>query len=411
MGAMNRDTNNDITLLVVDDTPMNIDLLESMLVPAGYILEKAESGEEALEKVQSKTPDLVILDVMMPVMNGYEVCRRLKASDATKRIPVIFVTARSDITDEATGFKVGAADYITKPVSPSIVQERVKTHLALYDQNRVLEEKVRQRTAELVEANSRLEKSYFQTVEFTFDLLNLYDEFLGGHCKRVAQYSNLIAQKLEFDNKARRDLVMASLLHDIGLAGFPHKELISVYSGQPISSAILFQYNQHPLISSKLISSIERFSHIAEIIATHHENMDGSGFPNGLVGNDIPLEGRIIAVADRYDIINKIESKGHGFDESMSAMIGTESVKYDEYVLDALTEVLRKGDPFSQTAEIYLNEVKAGVTLAKPITNVDGVTLLSTGTRLRKDHIDIIMSYAGQGKLEEPISVYTKWSS
>jgi len=165
------------------------------------------------------------------------------------------------------------------------------------------------------------------------------------------------------------------------------------------------------LLNKLLISSIERFSHIAEIIATHHENMDGSGFPNGLVGNDIPLEGRIIAVADRYDIINKIESKGHGFDESMSAMIGTESVKYDEYVLDALTEVLKKGDPFSQTAEIHLNEVKAGMTLAKPITNVDGVTLLSTGTRLRKDHIDIIMRYAGQGKLEEPISVYIKWSS
>lgn len=398
-------------ILIVDDEDVNLLLMEEILLSFGYDIALAENGTEALDLVAADPPDLILLDIMMPGMDGYEVCRRLKASDATKRIPVIFVTARNDIKDEATGFKVGAADYITKPVSPPIVQERVRTHLALYDQNRVLEEKVRQRTAELVEANSRLEKSYFQTVEFTFDLLNLYDEFLGGHCKRVAQYSNLIAQKLEFDNKARRDLVMASLLHDIGLAGFPHKELINMYSGQPISSAILFQYNQHPLISTKLISSIERFSRIAEIIATHHENMDGSGFPNGLVGNDIPLEGRIIAVADRYDIINKIESKGRSFDESMSTMIGTESVKYDEYVLDALTEVLKKGDPFSQTAEIHLNEVKAGMTLAKPLTNVDGVTLLSTGTRLRKDHIDIIMRYAGQGKLEEPISVYTKWSS
>lgn len=398
-------------ILIVDDEDVNLLLMEEILLSFGYDIALAENGTEALDLVAADPPDLILLDIMMPGMDGYEVCRRLKASDATKRIPVIFVTARNDIKDEATGFKVGAADYITKPVSPPIVQERVRTHLALYDQNRVLEEKVLQRTAELVEANSRLEKSYFQTVEFTFDLLNLYDEFLGGHCKRVAQYSNLIAQKLEFDNKARRDLVMASLLHDIGLAGFPHKELINMYSGQPISSAILFQYNQHPLISTKLISSIERFSRIAEIIATHHENMDGSGFPNGLVGNDIPLEGRIIAVADRYDIINKIESKGRSFDESISTMIGAESVKYDEYVLDALTEVLKKGDPFSQTAEIHLNEVKAGMTLAKPLTNVDGVTLLSTGTRLRKDHIDIIMRYAGQGKLEEPISVYTKWSS
>lgn len=149
---------NNPKILVVDDEDINLQLMEAILLPFGYEIMLAKEGTEALDLVADDPPDLILLDIMMPGMDGYEVCRRLKASDVTKRIPVIFVTSKSEIRDETMGFKVGAADYIAKPVSSPIVQERVKTHLALYDQNRVLEEKVRQRTAELVEANARQDK-------------------------------------------------------------------------------------------------------------------------------------------------------------------------------------------------------------------------------------------------------------
>jgi len=392
-------------ILVVDDEETNIDILLGILGD-DYDISVAMDGPSALESVEEGLPDLILLDIMMPGMDGYEVCRKLKADKKTRDVPVIFVTAMTEVEDEALGFEVGAVDYITKPISPPIVLERVKTHLALYDQNRVLEEKVRQRTKELVEANSRLERSYFQTVELSFDLLNLYDDFLGSHCKRVAQYVNLIAQRLDFDKKARRDLVMASLLHDIGLAGFPSEELIRMHSGQTVSPEILFQYHQHPVTSAKLLSSIERFNHIAEMIAAHHEHMDGTGFPNGLDGDSIPIESRIIAVADRYDHISKFGIKRSGLNDALSIIDETESDKFDDHILDIFKKILETGDPFSQTGEIDYSDLKIGMTLAKPIINIDGITLLSTGTVLRKDHLDIIRQYTRKGKLEKPISIY-----
>ena len=393
-------------VLVVDDEETNIDILLGILGDY-YNISVAMDGPSALESIDEVRPDLILLDIMMPGMDGYEVCRKLKADKKTRNIPVIYLTAMTQVEDEILGFEVGAVDYITKPISPPIVLARVKTHLALYDQNRVLEKMVHQRTAQLIEANSRLENSYFQTVKLSFDSLNLYDDFLSNHCKRVAQYVNLIVQKLDFDKKARRDLVMASLLHDIGLAGFPSKELIRIHSGQTVSPEIQFQYNQHPTTSAKLLSSIERFSRIAEVISAHHENMDGSGFPNGLDGDSIPIESRIIAVADRYDHIRNFGSKVSGFYETQSITTESESAKYDVDVLDIFKEVLEKGDPFSQTGEIYSSEIKVGMTLAKPITSADDIVLLSTGTVLRKDHLDIIQLYARKGKLKKPISIYT----
>jgi len=393
-------------LLVVDDEEANIDIMLEILGD-DYDVSVAMDGPGALESVTDNPPDLILLDIIMPGMDGYEVCRKLKADKKTRDIPVIFVTTMSDVEDETLGFNVGAVDYITKPVSPPIVRSRVMTHLALYDQNRVLEEKVRQRTKELIEANSRLERSYVQTVELSFDLLNLYDDFLGSHCKRVAQYSNLIAQELEFEKKERRDLLMASLLHDIGLAGVPSKELIRMHSGQSISSEILFQYDQHPLTSAKLLSSIDRFGRIVEIIAAHHEHMDGSGFPLGLDGEAIPIESRIIAVVDRYDHMSKSGTQPSGVGETLSIIGESESAKYDGHVLDTFKKVLKKGDPFSRTGEIDFGKLGVGMTLAKPIESVDGITLLSTGTVLREDHLDIIRQYERKNKLKRPISVYT----
>ena len=392
-------------VLIVDDTESVVYVLSETLRDVYEVL-VATDGKSALEIVRSVRPDLILLDVMMPEMDGYEVCRQLKADQKTSDIPVIFVTAMGEVGDETKGFELGAVDYITKPASPPIVLSRVKTHLSLYDQNRVLEEKVRKRTKELVEANVRLERSHFRTVELSFDLLNLHNDFLGSHCKRVAMYANLISRKLEFDDKGRRDLVTAALLHDIGLAGFPSKELIYIYSGESKSSDLLDQYNQHPLNSAKLFSSLEGFSRIAKIIAAHHEHMDGSGFPIGLTEDDIPLESRIIAVADRYDHIRKLERKECSVDEAFSIMTGAESGKYDIHTLGVFKEALAKGDPFSETVEIDVSKVRVGMTLAKPLINNEGVHLLSTGTRLEKNHIETIQLNTGKGRLKESISIY-----
>lgn len=283
------------TLLVVDDTPENIDVLSGVL-RSEYKVKAALSGERAL-RIAEKEPNLVmvLLDIMMPGMDGYEVCRRLKANPATAKIPIIFVTAKNQEGDEKKGLELGAVDYITKPINPAIVLARVHTQLALYDQNLALEEKVRQRTQELHDSRLEIIKRLGRAAEFK-------DNETGLHVIRMSHYSRLIAETLEHGQDWADLVFHAAPMHDIGKIGIPDNVLLKPGKLDDEEWKLM---RKHPEFGAEIIgdhdSELMRMS--KDIAISHHEKWDGSGYPFGIKGDDICLPGRIVAIADVFDAL------------------------------------------------------------------------------------------------------------
>ncbi len=327
------------TLLVVDDTPVNIDVLDGIL-GKDYKIKVALNGEKALKIAGSENPpDLILLDIMMPGMDGYEVCRRLKENDATKKIPVIFVTAKDEVEDETKGFKLGAADYITKPVSPPIVRERVKTHLALYDQNRVLEGKVRERTAQLRKAFETIKNASLDTILRLSRAAEYKDEDTGAHILRMSNYSVAVARKMGLGEKTVEAILYAAPMHDIGKIGTPDRILLKPGKLDPDEWEIM---KKHATNGGRiLVGSDAGFIKLGEVIAlTHHEKWDGSGYPKGLKGTQIPLIGRIVAIGDVFDALTSKRPYKEPFSLKKSYNIIREGrgSHFDPDVVDAFFE-------------------------------------------------------------------------
>ncbi len=283
------------TVLVVDDTPENIDVLSGLLRPE-YRVKAAPNGQRALQVARAQPqPDLILLDVMMPGMDGYQVCRELKADPRTHHIPVIFVTARNEVEDEEKGLSLGAVDYITKPISPPIVLARVRTQLALYDQNRQLERRVRERTEELLETRLEIIRRLGRAAEFK-------DNETGLHVIRMSHYARLLAQALGADPDWTELLFNAAPMHDIGKIGIPDRILLKP---GPLDQREWAVMRKHPLYGAEIIgehrSALLQLSR--EIALNHHEKWDGSGYPRGAKGLQIPLSARIVAIADVFDAL------------------------------------------------------------------------------------------------------------
>ena len=305
------------TLLIVDDEPTNISILMELL-KADYRLIAARNGEQALARAAGDpAPDLILLDVMMPEMDGHEVCRRLKADEATRDIPIIFVTAMSDEADEARGLRLGAVDYITKPISPPIVETRVANHLALQqarkalaNQNHILEEKVEERTQELAVTQDI-------TILALASLAETRDNETGNHIRRTQHYVKALAEALrqapgyqeQLDDRTVELLYKSAPLHDIGKVGIPDSVLLKPGKLTDEEFQIM---KGHPGLGLHAITTAEKLlgsqassflRYAREIAYTHHEKWDGSGYPERLVGEAIPLSGRLMAVADVYDAL------------------------------------------------------------------------------------------------------------
>jgi len=400
------------TILVVDDSPENVTVLSGVLRP-DYRVRVATEGVKALAIIESdEPPDLVLLDVMMPGMSGFEVCAKIKANPARRDIPIIFVTALGEGEDERHGLELGAIDYLTKPISPTIVRARVKNHLelkharsALARHNADLEAKVAERTAALVHANQELKHSYLETIDLAYGLMNEADDFLGNHCKRVAFYARAIAEQLGFDEEAAFDVHVAALLHDIGLIGLHDADLRHLFQRSTPSSAADGSYWAHP-VPPRVLSTSERFAHTAAIIAGHHENLDGTGFPDRLTGESIPLGSRILAAADRWDVFAQLEPAAPGQELTFEDFATLAAGKVDPEVLHALRKVLQSGDPFSKVVEQPPSSLTAGMVVARTIRTSSGVILLRAGTALRKDHILDLGRYAAGQDIQLPIHVY-----
>ncbi len=299
------------TILVVDDAPENIELL-NLVLGSTYNIKVALNGEKALEIASNPAdlPDLILLDVMMPGMDGYEVCRQLKTSSLTYKIPVIFVSALNDAQDESKGFEMGAVDYITKPISTPIVRARVKTHLGLYDQNRLLEDRVRERTEELAHAQNVTYIGFAALAEFR-------DYETGAHLIRTQQYVRILAQYLSMHPRFQGYLGSEEInllsksapLHDIGKIAVPDRILLKPGKLTPHEFEEMKKhttYGRNAIAQAELaLGNLKNsFLRVArEIAYTHHEKWDGSGYPQGLSGNDIPISGRLMALADIYDAL------------------------------------------------------------------------------------------------------------
>ncbi|MDD5299350.1 MAG: two-component system response regulator [Gallionella sp.] len=289
------------TLLVVDDTPENIDVLRGIL-GADYIVKIANGGQLALKITAAQPPDLILLDVMMPGIDGYEVCRQLKENEATRHIPIIFVTARGEVADETLGFELGAADYITKPVSPPIVHARVRAHLALSNQRRYLEQLVAERTGELERSNQQLAKTHLVMIQQLGRAADYRDNETGMHVMRVGNFSKLLGLACDFMESRAELLMYASMMHDIGKIGI--EDSILLKPGK-LTAEEFEVMKRHPEIGAGIIGDhdAEVLKMAKQIALTHHEKWNGQGYPHGLSGEAIPIAGRIAAIADVFDAL------------------------------------------------------------------------------------------------------------
>jgi len=304
-------------ILVVDDTPDNLTLMSGLLKD-NYLVKVANSGARALKIAQSETPpDLILLDIMMPEMDGYEVCRLLKADNKTRDIPIIFLTAKTEVIDETLGFELGASDYITKPISPPIVLARVETHLSvkrmqdfLKDKNTYLASEVNKRTAEVMAIQD-------VTINAMASLAETRDNETGNHIRRTQHYVKILAEKVRFnprfahflnDDKTIELLFKSAPLHDIGKVGIPDRILLKPGRFEPEEFEIM---KTHTTLGRDAILQAEKdlgvempfLKYAKEIAYSHQEKWDGSGYPEGLSGDDIPISARLMAVADVYDAL------------------------------------------------------------------------------------------------------------
>jgi len=287
-------TNPQDTILLVDDSPEMIDILGAILRPF-YRVKFATNGLDALAIARRSPPSLILLDVMMPGMSGHEVCRHLKADLRTRDVPILFVTASGDATDEQLGLELGAVDYLHKPLNPPLVLQRVRIHLELRNQNLALEEKVRERTWQLEETRLEIVRRLALAGEYR-------DNETGLHVIRMSYMAHRLALAIGVPESQAEILFHAAPMHDIGKIGIPDHILLKRGKLEPDEWVTM---KTHTLIGAEIIGHHDSpLLQMARSVAlTHHEKWDGSGYPKGLAGDTIPLEGRLVAVADVYDAL------------------------------------------------------------------------------------------------------------
>jgi response regulator RpfG family c-di-GMP phosphodiesterase len=292
-------------IMVVDDNPANLKVLEDMLRQRGHEVRSFPRGRLALTAAMRNPPDLILLDINMPDMNGYEVCAHLKSSEEISSIPVIFLSALDETEDKVKAFCSGAADYISKPFQFEEVYSRVETHLklhalqlALKQQNEHLEELVDQRTRRLQVALKHIESTYDEILSVLGGALDLRDNETAGHSQRVTRYSSEIAKAMGCGEEERKQIAYGAFLHDIGKIGISDAILHKPGKLTPEETEIM---RQHVRMGYDLVSQISFLVGAAQIVLTHQEFYDGTGYPQGLIGKEIPLGARIFSVADTLD--------------------------------------------------------------------------------------------------------------
>lgn len=290
------------TIVIVDDNPDNLRVLSNVLEQAEFTVRPAISGEVALQAIRLSPPDLVLLDIRMPGMDGYETCRRLKADPLTRDIPVIFISSLQETGDKVAAFAAGGVDYVTKPFQFEEVLARVWAHMELHHIKRHLDDLVTAKTRALrdtMESLAASQQQYRAILEQVIDAIGLTveyrDPYTSGHQRRVAELAQAIAREMGMTEDALEGIRLAALVHDIGKVRLPTEIL-----NRPgrLSELEFELVRTHSEIGGDIVKEVSFPWPVAQMIAQHHERIDGSGYPQGLKGNDMLPEAKIIAVAD-----------------------------------------------------------------------------------------------------------------
>jgi len=330
------------TILIAEDTPANIDILMEALGDQ-YDISVAIDGDSVMRSVKDIKPDLILLDVVMPGMDGYEVCRNLKEDPQTKGIPIIFLTSLNMADNEERGLNLGAVDYITRPFNPRIVEARVHTHLELNRYRVHLENVVAERTADLTATREATIQSMAILAEFR-------DHETGGHIQRTRAYVNLLVKYLQEGGRHTDVLTPSTVelisqsapLHDIGKVGVPDRILLKPTDLTPEEYE---EMKKHPIYGGEAIRRTEQtlgpnsFLRFArEIAESHHENWDGSGYPHGLRGEEIPISARAMAIADVYDALvsPRTYKPSLSHEDAMKVIIERSGTQFDPEMVEAL---------------------------------------------------------------------------
>jgi len=267
------------SVLIVDDVAGSARLIASLLAPEGYALRTADDGVGALQLVQADPPDLVLMDVMMPLVDGFEACRAIKRDPATRLIPVVLVTSLGDTASRVRGLDAGADDFISKPINALELRARVRSLL-----------RIKRYTDDLDSAESVI-VSLGLTIEAR-------DGSTAGHCERLSRFASAMGVTLGLAPEMISALARGGILHDVGKVGIPDSVLLKP---GPLTRDEYEQMKQHTVIGDRLCGTLRSLRHVRPIVRHHHERLDGGGYPDGLCGDAIPIEAQIISIVDAYD--------------------------------------------------------------------------------------------------------------
>ena len=327
-------------VLIVDDVSDNIKVAMNILKENNYNFSFALNGKQALEIVKTKEFDLILLDIMMPQMNGFEVCKLLKSDPQTHDIPIIFLTAKADIDSLNEGFKVGAVDYITKPFYTDELISRAATHIELYRAKKILKQNNLDLNVKITQSEKRflseLESNQKEIIYLLTELMEDTSDETGRHIKRVAEISKLLATLHESLSDTEVDEVFfAAPLHDIGKITIPYDIL---HKPARLSEDEFKMMQAHTTNAHNLLKkSSRRFMKAGDVIAyQHHEKWNGTGYPQGLKGEDIHIYARIVALADVLDALThvRIYKKPWNFEEATQYIIERKGTQFDPYLIE-----------------------------------------------------------------------------
>lgn len=328
-------------ILAADDTPASLKLLNDILVAEGYEVRAAINGELALNSAKMDPPDLILLDISMPGMDGFEVCAHLKEMEHTRDIPVIFVSALSAIEEILKGFKRGAVDYVTKPFHREELLARVRTHIELNQLRHHLEKMVEERTKSLKESEEKLKATLLESITAIAATVELRDPYTAGHQLRVAEIASAIAGELGWSEQQIEGLYLAGVVHDVGKIYIPAEILSKPGKLSEIEFNLI---RQHPQAGYDILKGIDFPWPIAQFVLQHHERQNGSGYPEGLTADEISPEAQILIVADVIEAIasHRPYRPALGIEVALHEIEEHRGILFDPEVADAALRLFRE---------------------------------------------------------------------
>ncbi len=360
-------------ILIVDDDRMNLVTAQNLLTEE-YKIVGVNSGKQAFKYLEKHTPDLILLDIFMPEIGGFEVMKQLQENEDWRKIPVIFLTADRKSETETECFRLGAYDFITKPFEPTVMLNRVRRTIELDGYRRNLQQRLDEKTREV-------ELVTIQAITTVANTIDAKDDYTKGHSLRVAYYADNLARKIGWSEEEVQNIHYIALLHDIGKIGVPDSVLNKPFKLTDVEFELI---KNHTVMGGEILKDIKMFPNVSLGAKYHHERYDGKGYPNGLKGEEIPMVARIIGIVDSYDAMtsNRVYRKRLQNEIVMQELLKGKGTQFDPFLVDRFIELLEEGEILKN---VPTND------MAKPVfetNNINvGVTKEETGLNSKLDYL------------------------